>query len=110
MIKIGSDIATWNKHIAINENEQLNSKITAYDFRAWEVELKRKSQHDLIPGTTSSVNDCTLALQTAAHLVNGMEADDNITWKGEHYSVIAVQAVRTALHLNGRDYVIYLKR
>ena len=110
MIKIGSDIAKWEKHIALNDGEQLNSKINGIEFRAWEVELKRRSQTDLIPGTTSTVNQCELAIRTSDNAISDITADDTVYWKNYGYSVITAQDVKTNLGLYSKDYIIYLKR
>jgi len=110
MIKIGSDIAKWEKHIALNDGEQLNSKTNGVEFRAWEVELKRRSQTDLIPGTTSTVNQCDLAIRTSDNAISEISSDDTVYWKNYGYSVITAQDIRTNLGLYSKDYIIYLKR
>lgn len=110
MIKYGSYVARWQPHVLIDKGERMGTKNDGTDFRAWDVELKRRSQHDVIPGTTSSVNDCTLALRTSSPVAAKIVADDGITWKGEDYSVIAVQEMPTCRRIDGEDHVIYLRR
>lgn len=110
MINIGSEFAKWEPYIIEEDGEILRSKIDGEKFRSYEYELKRRGEHDLIPGTTSSVNDCTLALKTAESAAKKFHADDSIIWQGKTYSIIAIQEVRSTLRLNGREYIIYLKR
>ena len=77
MIHLNSGIAKWEPHITTDNGEHIGSKMNGVEFRAYETELKYRSQSDLIPGTTSTYNSVSFALRTEeTDKLRGITADD----------------------------------
>lgn len=110
MIHLNSGIAKWEPHITTDNGEQIGSKMNGVEFRAYETELKYRSQSDLIPGTTSTYNSVSFALRTEeTDKLRGITADDTVIWNDFGYSVETTKEVKSCRRLGARDLVIYLK-
>lgn len=110
MIHIGSDFAIWKKHIVSAEGEFLGAQNVGESFVAYEYEFTRRSERNVIPGSTSTVSEATLTLATSDNIASKIEADDTVIWHDVTYTVLGASCVRKkGGGMFQKNYFIYLQ-
>lgn len=110
MIHIGSDFAIWKKHIVSAEGEYLGAQNIGESFIVYERELTRRTERNVIPGTTSTVSEATVALVTSDNIASKIEADDTVIWRDTSYTVLGTSCERKkGGYMFQKSYLIYLQ-
>lgn len=109
MIHIGSAVAVWQKHVLSDDGEYLGAKNAGEEFIAYEYTPARRTERNVIPGTTSTVSEATLTLATSDKIAEKIEADDTVKWKDCTYTVLSADSVRKrGGGMYQKEYFIYL--
>lgn len=97
--------AQWRPTIVSDDNEKIGQDIHKIELPCCEYQPQ---SNKVTSYNKLEANGATLGLRTNDMRAKDIVQDDEITWKGNTYSVDLVQAVRSAAFLGAREYVIWL--
>jgi len=98
-------IAEWRKTIPSDHNEKIGQDIHAIKLPCCEYQPKTNK---VTAYGKLEANGATLGLRTNDVRAKDIVQDDEITWKGNTYSVDSIQELRSAAFLGAREYVIWV--